>query len=181
MTAVQHAFDRSAPAWSRGRARVSSPLSRAILLLIVAAALAGGVMTADTAAKAAAAQAAGEDLTRLMRFMAAIKGGLALAALAGVVWRLGTPVSMTRFVAYGAACAAMGAGPGLIWTMTHVALGALLLHGGLLVAVLMLWRDPAVADRLAAMLPSRAGRVRRRSGAVPSRPRGGPTKPGRLP
>ena len=158
MTAVQHAFARGATRPRRGSAALSPAASRTLLLLIVCAAVAAGALTVDATARAAAVRAAGGDLTRLMRFMAAIKGVLALAALAGIVWRLGAPVSAARLLAYAAASAAMAAGPLLIWTMAHVGLGALLLHGGLLAAGLLLWHDPAVADRLAGMLPSRGVR-----------------------
>lgn len=156
MTAVQHAFARGATASGRGSARLSPGPSRTLLLLIVGVAVTVAALAGDAAVEAAAVQAAGEDLTRLMRFMAAIKGVLALAALAALVWRLGVPIAAARFMAYGLASAAMGAGPPLIWMMAHVGLGALLLHGGLLASVLLLWHDPAVADRLARLLPARA-------------------------
>ena len=38
-------------------------------------------------------------------------------------------------------CTLMAAGPGLIWAMAHVALGAALLHGGLLLLILLGWAD----------------------------------------
>lgn len=170
MTAVQHVFAREAAASSRGSVRLSPVISRSLLLLIICAAVAAAALVGDATTRTAAVQAAGEDLTRLMRFMAAIKGMLALAALAALLWRLGVPVAVTRFLTYGATAAAMGAGPVLIWTMVHVGLGALLLHGGLLASVLLLWNDPAVADRLARMLPSRAAR-RRRATPLPRRAR----------
>jgi hypothetical protein len=46
----------------------------------------------------------------------------------------------------------MAAGPGVIWAMVHVGLGALLLHGGLFATILLLWRDKATAGRMAAIL-----------------------------
>jgi hypothetical protein len=92
-----------------------------------------------------------------MRFMAGLKSLMALGAAAGVMWRLGGPASGAWLAAYAGACGAMAAGPVLIWGLTHVGLGALLLHGGLLACVVMLWRDPAVGARLEAILVRRVG------------------------
>jgi hypothetical protein len=39
--------------------------------------------------------------------------------------------------------------------MSHVSLGALLLHGGLVAALLLLWRDPAVGMRLSVLVANR--------------------------
>jgi hypothetical protein len=133
----------------------SPALARAGILLVVTAALAAGYLATGGAATAAAVAHDGAALTRLMRFMAALKGGLALGAAAAVVWRLGAAVTVPWFAAYALACGAMAAGPGLIWGMAHVGLGALLLHGGLLASILLLWRDPVVGNRLAALVDAR--------------------------
>jgi hypothetical protein len=120
---------------------------------IVAAGFLAGVVVGfsvtGTHEAAYAATAAGPDLTRLLRGMAMIKSMMALAAACAVLWRLAAPARIGKLAAYVAACAAMAAGPGLIWDMVHVGLGALLLHGGLACAVLLLWRDPATAVLLA--------------------------------
>ena len=152
-------------AWSPG-------LARAALLLIVAAAIAAALLAAGGETSVRAVQNAGADLTRLLRAMAMLKALMAACAIAAVVWRLGVAATPVWFTAYAAASAAMGAGPGLIWGMDHVGAGALLLHGGLLAGVLLLWRDPEVERRLAAMVAARrlsvpsaapAGRVAARS------------------
>jgi hypothetical protein len=140
-------------AWvaSRLRARV------AFLFVILGAAVVGALATQpDITARAVADS--GADLTRLLRAMAAIKVLMAAGAAAGVLWRLAAPVSLAGFAAYAVAGAAMAAGPGLIWGMAHVAAGAVLLHAGLLATVVLLWRDPAVGQRLASLVTARRAR-----------------------
>jgi hypothetical protein len=135
------------------RAAVFSPaLARGILLLVIAAAAAAGAMAAAAPASSLAAAHAGADLIRLLRFMAVLKAAIAVTAAAAVFWRLGAAITLPWFAIYAAACASMAAGPGLIWAMVHVGLGAALLHGGLLAVILLLWRDPATASRLQAIL-----------------------------
>ena len=95
-----------------------------------------------------AAHAAGPELTHLLRAMAGLKMLFAGAAVGAIAWRLQAPAGWGRLAAYGLACSAMAAGPGLIWDMAYLRLGALLLHGGLLASVVLLWRDPATAARL---------------------------------
>ena len=128
---------------------------RLLLLLLIGAAVAGGVVATSSADAAQAVANAGTDLVRLLRVMAALKVGLALSATAAVLWRFGAAVSPAWFGAYAIACGAMGAGPVLIWSMAHVGTGTVLLHGGLLAIFLLLWRDPAVANRLSAMITAR--------------------------
>ena len=126
--------------------------------LLVAALLVGAGWAAHAASPAETADAvahAGSDLTRLLRFMAAMKAGMAALALAAVWWRLALPAGAGRLLAYLAAAAAEAAGPVLIWGMAHVGLGSLLLHGGLFAALVLLWRDPAVAAELGAMVAAR--------------------------
>jgi hypothetical protein len=143
-------------ATARGRSGLNSPAAvRAAYLFIVLAVMAVGLLATGEATTAAAVAHDGAALTRLMRFMAALKGLLALAAGAAVLWRLGAAIPLPWFGAYAVATAAMAAGPGLIWGMTHVALGALLLHGGLFATILLLWRDPMVGDHLAALIATR--------------------------
>jgi hypothetical protein len=49
----------------------------------------------------------------------------------------------------------MAAGPGLIWGMAHIGLGAILLHGGLFATIILFWRDPAVGAQLARIVDRR--------------------------
>lgn len=133
----------------------ASHMPRLFLVLVTAAAFVAGSLGVDSATITEAAAAAGEDLTRLMRGMAAIKGLMAAAVLAAVWWRLGAQVGAGWLSAYGASAGAMASGVVLIWGMAHIGLGALLLHAGLLAACLLLWRDPVIGTRLARMVAAR--------------------------
>ncbi len=150
--------------------RLSPVLSRLIFILTLVIAGAVGATAVDGPTAAEAARAAGPELARLLRAMAALKVVLAAPVAAAVVWRLATPVSPWRLATYGLAGGAMAAGPGLIWSLSHVALGALLLHAGLFGALVLLWRDGAVRTRLAAAIAARrsviAARDRRNSTAA---------------
>ena len=141
--------------FSRGRRLLSPRAARALVLLLVAASAVAGLLFDDGAACRQAVSAAGPDLTRLLRMMAVLKAGIAAGASAAVLWRLGAAVTPVRLAAYAVACGATAAGPMLIWHMAHVGTGAALLHGGLLAAVVLLGRDPAVASRLAAVAAAR--------------------------
>ena len=149
------------PAEATAPSRTSTH-ARALFVVLLVAAVAGGFVATSPAASAQAVSSAGEDLTRLLRGMAAMKVLLALGAVLGVFWRLGAPVSARRFVVYALACGAMALGPGLIWGMVYVRAGAVLLHGGLLVSLVVLWRDPSVGQRLAEQIARRRARLRAR-------------------
>jgi hypothetical protein len=126
---------------------------------MVAAGVAGVLTTsADTTAHAIAAS--GEDFARLLRSMALLKALMAVGAAAAVLWRLASPIGPAWFAAYALSCAAMAAGPGMIWGMAHVGSGALLLHAGLLAAIVLVWRDPAVAARLAVLVAAKRARLK---------------------
>lgn len=143
-------FDHGA---TRRRTGTLSPTGARFAVL---AALLLGAVTAWASvlptASVAALEAAGPDLTRLLRGMAAIKALLGAALLAGVAWRLGAPVSALALSAYGTAAFAMGAGLVLTWSMVALGLGAILLHAGLLGGLILLARDKTVGQRLNAML-----------------------------
>jgi hypothetical protein len=146
------------PVGETNAVKLSPTVVRTIFLVAVAAALTAGFLANNPTAAALAVQHDGAALTRLMRFMALIKAGMALAAASAVFWRLGVPARWPWLVAYGLSGVAMAAGPGLIWGMVHVGLGALLLHGGLLATIFLLWRDKAVGTRLEALLAARQRR-----------------------
>jgi hypothetical protein len=139
---------------------LSPSLARPALAIVIAAAVALGAIATGAAESERAVAAAGADLTRLLRMMALLKTLMSLAVIAAVLWRFGAPVAPARFAAYAAACTAMAAGPVLIWDMAYVGSGAALLHGGLLAGVVLLWRDPSVARRLAGMIAARRAAAR---------------------
>jgi len=85
--------------------------------------------------------AADPELALLLRFMALVKGGVALVAAGFVAWRLRAPIAPGMGAIYIAAVAAMAGGAGLIWQLAHVAWGALLVHGGLITLVGVTWLD----------------------------------------
>jgi hypothetical protein len=144
------------------RLAMTPPLARALLMVAIAAAVATGLAVVDPAASAKAVANAGNDLTRLLRGLAAIKAVMAACVAAGVWWRLGQTVGAPRLAAYALACGTMAAGPVLIWSMVQVGAGALLLHGGLLAGLLLLWRDPVVGARLASLVSARRAALRSR-------------------
>ncbi len=135
-------------------------LRRAAILAVTALAAAAGLFSTTHSQTLIAINEAGPELTRLLRFMAVLKALLAAGAMAGLLWRLGAAVSLPRFAAYAIAAAAMAAGPGLIWDMAHLRLGALLLHGGLAALVVLLWRDPVTSQRLADLVAARRRALR---------------------
>jgi hypothetical protein len=149
MIAVTYSSAIRAPrAWGTVPARVG-------LIVVVLAGIAVGWLATGDVARSHAVAAAGPELTRLLRAMAAIKSLMSLAAVAAVLWRLGAPVGLPWLAGYAAAAAAMAAGPGLIWNMAYVGTGALALHGGLLMSIVLLWRDPAMAARLGEAVAAR--------------------------
>ena len=136
-----------------------TPRAGQVLLVCVAgAALAAGLLF-NGGSQHAVAQA-GPDLARLLRAMAAIKAMMAAGATAAVLWRLQSPISVGRFSLYALATAGTAAGPGLIWTMAHLASGAFFLHAGLIANVLLLWRDPEVGRRLEVLVARKRAALR---------------------
>lgn len=75
------------------------------------------------------------DFVRVLRFMAAMKGGFALAAFAACYWRLARPAAPWRTALYVAAPPIMVAGAAGMWSLQHLGASALGLHLGF-VAVL---------------------------------------------
>jgi hypothetical protein len=137
-------------------------LARTLLLAVIALAAAGGMLVTDSATTARAIADAGADWANLLRAMAVLKLAFAGAATAAVLWRLGSPVSATRWGAYALAVAAAWAGPGLIWGLSQILLGTVLLHGGLIATGVLVWRDPATRARLSEVVARRRAALRAR-------------------
>jgi hypothetical protein len=156
---VSQSFPTRASSRGEGRTVVAPRLAQGLILAAAAIGAVGGALATDGATAAAAAAHAGPGLTRLLRGMAAIKALMALGAGGAVLWRLGAPADPWRLAAYALACAAMAAGPGLIWAIAPVAAGATALHAGLALCLILLWRDPAVSCRLSALIAARRARI----------------------
>ena len=111
------------------------------------AALAFAVLGAGVAGLLVPAGAADLELRTLLRFMAVIKGAMALGAAALAGWRMGWAVRPGVAGAYVLAVSAAAFGSGLIWQLGHVGTGALLVHGGLASLALVAWLDRAGWER----------------------------------
>ena len=108
------------------------PLSLRVLLFIAAIATTGLAywFTRNQAASHSVANA-GADLTRVLRFMVLLKGMLAIGMLGLVSLRFRFAIAPGLAFAYTAGSAVMAAGPGVMWNMADIGLGALLFYAGL--------------------------------------------------
>ncbi len=118
----------------------------ACLIACVSAVL--GFLATSPAATNAAVHAAGRDLEMLLRFMAVVKAGFALGLVSLAAWRLSFPASPGIATAYLTACALMPAGAGLIWGLSHVVIGALLFHSGMILLIAVGWVDQETTGEL---------------------------------
>jgi alcohol dehydrogenase class IV len=148
---------------SRGLRRVSPNAARGLLVLVLCTAATAGLLATGSQETSQALANAGAELANLLRAMTAIKAVMAAFAALAIVWRLGSPVRPLWLACYLAACAVMTAGVGLIWNLAHIGSGALMLHAGLLAAVVLFWRDPAVAKRIAALVEARRAAIASRT------------------
>lgn len=127
---------------------IARPLSlggrRAVLYGAVFAAAAAGIAVGQLSARSADARGMEQSLIALLRFMAVLKAAAAVATLALTHWRLMRPAGSGLALSYGASVALAAASPGLIWSLSNVALGAALFHVGLIVFLITAWRDDAV-------------------------------------
>jgi hypothetical protein len=112
--------------------------ARLALVLLTAAAVLG---TAAMAVRSPATPVE-PDLARVIRFMAAIKGGFALAALVAGFWRLARPAAPWRTAIYVLGPPAMAGGALALGTLHAPALAAASLHLGLLAVVAAALTDP---------------------------------------
>ena len=132
-----------------GRGNRGTPPAR----LLVAALTILALPLAWVAAGRTPAAPVDPDLARVIRFMALLKGGFALAALAGCFWRLGRPAGW-RTLVYVAGPPLMALGAAGLWSLRDPGLAALGLHLGLFAAL-----AAALTDREA--LPDRRRAARR--------------------
>lgn len=135
--------------------------ARGVLLLTITFALAASVAVTGPGEASQAAARAGADLARLLQFMAGLKTLIAAGVTAAVLWRLAVPVTPLRLAAYAATGAITTAGLWQIGSTAHVGVGAVMVDGGLMASVLLLWRDPAVSGRIGAIVQARRAAIRR--------------------
>ncbi|HEY0777424.1 MAG TPA: hypothetical protein VGD56_05600, partial [Gemmatirosa sp.] len=81
------------------------------------------------------------DLARLLRAMAAIKGGLVTLGAAAVGWRLRRPTPPAFAAGYVALVWVAGAATGAIWQLAGVGRAAVALHVAGALLVVLAWRD----------------------------------------
>jgi hypothetical protein len=142
--------------------RVGAPWRTRWILLALAAAggIAGFAWTGDEAASRAT-QSAGPELAHLLQMMAVLKAVFAVGALWLADWRLRQPIGPRAAAGYMAGVTMMSAAPGLIWCLAHVVLGAVLMHAGLAVLIVLASNDSSVPALL-----RRAPRLRARHSAA---------------
>ena len=116
----------------------------ALVLLTAAAVLGAGALAArDPGA------ALDPDLVRVLRFMALIKGGFALAAFAGCFWRLARPAGPWRMPIYVVGPPLIAAGAIGLWSAQALPIAAAGLHLGLLALLAAALTDPRFLPDLA--------------------------------
>ena len=148
MSCLTNALDHAAFVSTAPRRAGSAPYWRGVLALSVVLAVAVAFVAAQDATSARAVESAGPELTRLLRFMAVVKAVLAAGAIGLVWWRSAHPATRRAMLGYVAACFLMAVAPGLIWSMGHVAMGAILFHAGLALLLLVCWTDNASTQDL---------------------------------
>lgn len=134
-----------------GAVPIGSPLierprfARPLLVLLTVAAFAG----AGVAAFRAPASAMDPDLARVIRAMALIKAGFALAAFAGCLWRLAKPARPWRTAIYVAGPPLMVAGAIGLFSLQGLGAAAIGLHLGLFAVLAAALTDPSFFDGVA--------------------------------
>lgn len=123
-----------------GRPRLARPL----LVFLTVTAFAG----AGIAASRAPAIPMDPDLARVIRAMALIKAGFALAAFGGCLWRLARPARPWRTAIYVAGPPLMVAGAIGLFSLQGLGAAALGLHLGLFAVLAAALTDPNFFDGL---------------------------------
>jgi hypothetical protein len=120
---------------------------RAALLVCVAAAFVFGISISNgwliiaSSAKFEAGSKSQFELLRILRFMAAVKMLFALVASAIAYWRLGFSIHRGAAFVLVSAVTLMATAPPMIWSGSHIGIGAALFHSGLLFFLALAWMD----------------------------------------
>ena len=135
---------------ARLRAIAPAGGSRALAMRIalLATCLVAGLASAALADRAATAGVEPE-LVLLLRGMAVLKAGLALAAVALAFWRFGRPVSTRAAAGYVVGVSSLVAASVLIWLLSFIASAAIAFHVGALGLLVLAWREGRTAMRRA--------------------------------
>ena len=80
-------------------------------------------------------------LARLLRGMALIKGVMALAAVAAVLWRFGRPASAVAAAGYLVGSWVLVGSTTLVWQLSWIPAAAVLFHAAGLSMLLVSWRE----------------------------------------
>lgn len=150
-----------------GRASRPTTLRASLLVgIMVAIACAAAIGHPESLVRADA------ELARLLRGMALIKGFIALAAVAAILWRFGWSASRGATVAYTTGAWLIAGGSMLIWQLTYIPAAAIAFHVGAFAIVFAACRDDVVRQR--ALRPNlavdRAGRFMSSNSRGSSRP-----------
>jgi hypothetical protein len=81
------------------------------------------------------------ELVRLLRRMALVKAGIAVVAVALVLWRLGQPVSPAAAFGYLLGVWALGGASVLIWHLSFIPAAALIFYAGVFGLLVLAWRE----------------------------------------
>lgn len=114
-------------------------------LLLVAVLLAAGAAALFGAPRPALL--GDPDLALMLRGMGAIKASIALAVIGLVWWRAGDVVSESRFLAYAAACAVLGAVSVLVLKLAVLVATSVVFHATLLALGLLALSDSRLGRR----------------------------------
>ncbi|MCG5493881.1 hypothetical protein LRB11_07180 [Ectothiorhodospira haloalkaliphila] len=120
--------------------RLPSPDNPALILLPWLAALAA-VIAALTLGDPAAHLAGETDTSGLLRGFAMLKGVITLVALLLLSWRLLWPVPRFLLVGYVLAIVSMAGAAAMVWQLSYLGLVSIFFHGGLILLLLMAWKD----------------------------------------
>ena len=136
------------PSLITSRAEPRGARANWIAILYVAGLVAGGIGATSAIMHGAEAHGIEWQLALLMRFMAGVKALMVVGALRLTHWRLLRPIGAPLATGYVAGIALMALAPGLIWSMDHIVAGAACFHAGLLLYLVLAWRDGAVQLRM---------------------------------
>lgn len=85
------------------------------------------------------------ETAQLLRGMALLKATIVVAALAAVLWRVGSPIEPPFAFGYGLALAAMTGAAVMVWQLSFLHVTSFVFHASLIALIVLAWRDDGVA------------------------------------